>query len=64
MEKEEVKLFTDIFQDKSFPKLKWRSRLLNYCRYNRYKIYAYSLLVGCAIVFFRNELILLYDLLK
>jgi len=61
MEKEEVKLFTDIFQDKSFPKLKWRSRLLNYCRY---KIYAYSLLVGCAIVFFRNELILLYDLLK
>ena len=61
MEKEEVKLFTDIFEDKSFPDRLKRRRFLNffskYIRrflnfFSKYKIYAYSLLLGCVIVFF------------
>ena len=124
MEKEEVKLFTDIFEDKSFPARRWMwdwkwksflflslsgyiislfliavayfffdQKVISYYRsiiyfiagnmigcfivyaikvirlnWNffyeyRYKIYAYSLLVGVGIAFFRH-LILLYDLIK
>jgi len=65
MSDDEIKLFTDIFEKKSLPA---RRNFFYRCKYKisdyRYKIYAYTLLLSVTIIFFRNELIKLIDLLK